>query len=69
MTTTAKRRKKIERIENFGDDGWWLYYGRGWKSATDPVGCLHQEHEDTKREVMRLAKIALPCNCEDCKAD
>ncbi len=56
---------KIKEIYR-DDDGWWLAYNPGWQSSNDP-GC-HGEHEDTKREVLALAKNALPCDCEDCKA-
>lgn len=48
-------------------DGWWLAYAPGWKSSTDAVGACHMEHEDTKREVLALAKDAMPCDCAECR--
>lgn len=63
MAKTAK----IEEIYR-DHDGWWLHYAPGWKSSADPVGAWHGEREDTKREVLALAKDALPCDCVECKA-
>jgi hypothetical protein len=52
------------------EDGWWAYYGPGTRSVLssdrDP---LHSDHEDTKRELMKLVKAAEPCKCKDCVKD
>lgn len=58
--------KKVELIMH-DDDGWWLYYNPGWKSSNDPVAPTHLEHEDTKREVIALAKEAMKCDCDECQ--
>lgn len=50
------------------EDGWWAYYADGWKSSTDTVGAQHTDHADTKREIMRLVRSAIPCNCKQCTA-
>ena len=47
-------------------DGWWAYYPVGWKSSSDPMGCVHADHEDTKRELLSMVAAAIPCDCEDC---
>jgi len=52
------------------EDGWWAYYKPGTRSMLssdrDP---LHSDHEDTKRELMKLVKAAEPCTCKDCVKD
>lgn len=48
-------------------DGWWAYYPSGWCSWIDP-GC-HADHEDTKKELMAMARNARPCDCKDCEFD
>lgn len=55
---------KIEHDE----DGWWAYYPPGYKSAADPMGALHQDHEDSRPELVIVARMALPCGCsEECR--
>lgn len=59
---------RIADYEVSGEDGsHWVYYKRGWRSYSDPIGCLHQDHEDTLREIAQCVKWARPCDCEDCK--
>lgn len=48
------------------DDGWWATYKPGWKSASDPVGALHGDHESTKAALMKAIRLAIPCTCPDC---
>lgn len=50
-------------------DGWWAWYRGGWKSAIDPVGACHLDHESTKREIMERVRDAIPCDCPDCQRD
>lgn len=63
----AKRTDPIIESIYKDDDGWWVAYKPGWKSSTDPVGELHSEHEDTKRQVMALVRKAMRCDCVDCQ--
>ena len=51
------------------DDGWWAYYSAGWCSGSDFMGASHQDHEDTKREIMKAVRAAVKCTCEKCKKD
>lgn len=53
--------------ERGSDNGIWLYYRAGWKSASDPMGCQHQDHEDTVQELAVCARDAVRCDCDDCK--
>lgn len=47
-------------------DGYWIYFKPGWRSATDPVACVHGVVEDRKRDAMSGG--VLPCDCDDCQA-
>lgn len=60
--------RKVKRISR-DIDGWWIEYNPGWKSNTDPMGCVHGEHEDTEREVLELAQNALRCDCFECSME
>jgi hypothetical protein len=48
------------------EDGFWIYYGKGFKSSTDPVGVQHQDHADTRMEAEEMAQDAIACRCEEC---
>lgn len=52
--------------ERESDNGIWVYYANGWKSYTDPLGCLHQDHEDTITELAYHARNVMPCDCAEC---
>ncbi len=61
-----------DRIEDYSDErgsgnGIWIYYKRGYKSHSDPMGCLHQDHEDTVAKLASCARHALRCNCNYCR--
>ena len=63
----AGRPSKIQTLYRAGDDGtWWVDYKPGWKSASDPLGCVHGDHEDTKAEITRCIAYAVPCDCDEC---
>lgn len=63
----AGRPSKIQTLYRAGDDGtWWVDYKPGWKSANDPLGCVHGDHEDTKAEITRCIADAVPCDCDEC---
>ncbi len=66
--TLKKYESKISDYENdtAQDNGHWVYYAAGWKSYTDPMGCLHQDHEDTIKELATCARYALKCDCAEC---
>ena len=53
--------------ERGSDNGIWVYYVLGYKSYTDAIGCLHQEHEDTVSEVADHGRNRLKCDCDECK--
>jgi hypothetical protein len=60
-------RAKLLVADEFRDsDGYWITLKRGWKNGQDPVGTLHQIHEDTKREAYSWLSSALPCDCAEC---
>jgi hypothetical protein len=66
-------RRYADRIEDysderFGDNGIWIYYVPGWKSYSDPMGCLHQDHEDNVTRLRECARTAEPCRCDECVA-
>jgi len=64
-----KQKQNVIAVEVEKDeDGWWAYYADGWKSSTDAVGAQHTDHADTKREIMKLVRSAIPCNCKQCEA-
>jgi hypothetical protein len=63
--------KYADKIDEVEDDrqqqnGWWVYLKHGWKSDSDPLGCVHQIHEDTVAECVACLKSVLPCECDDC---
>lgn len=47
-----------------GGDGYWVSLKIGWKSADDPIGCVHCIHEDSRRECYAIG--VLPCDCKEC---
>lgn len=65
MKGMRQRKATIECDE----DGWWAYYGPGWKSGTDPVGNCHIDHAETKTEITALVRSAMKCSCEQCQKD
>lgn len=52
--------------ERSNDNGIWLYYKLGWKSWSDPLGCQHQDHEDTVKELVYCVRNAIKCDCSEC---
>lgn len=48
-----------------GGDGYWIALKPGWKSAEDPVGCVHIIHGDTR--ALAHAVDVMPCACDDCR--
>lgn len=63
-----------DRIAEYSDErhgnnnnGIWIYYKLGWKSYLDPMGCLHQDHEDTVKGLATCARYAIRCDCAECK--
>ena len=70
----SRIREHIERMahvesvsdERGSDDGVWAYYRPGWKSASDPLGAVHADHEDNWSELRQVAKEAVVCKCEEC---
>ena len=72
MQLPKSLQRYASRIADYSDErssgnGIWLYYKRGWKSLSDPMGCLHQDHEDTVKELVSCARAMLKCDCNDCK--
>ncbi len=69
--TLQKFADKISDYENdtAQDNGHWVYYRSGWKSHDDPIGVIHQDHEDTITELAQCARYAIPCDCDECQAD
>jgi hypothetical protein len=43
-----------------------LYLAKGWKSASDPMGEVHQGNGRTVQECREDAR-PIPCNCEWCQ--
>jgi hypothetical protein len=66
-------RRYAARIEDYSDErdgnndnGVWVYYVPGWKSDRDPMGCLHQDHEDNITIIRECVRVAQPCDCQEC---
>lgn len=68
ITKPRKIKPIIAEVEK-DEDGYWAYYKPGYKSATDPIGAQHWDHEDTRREIMSLVKSAIKCDCDECKKE
>ena len=50
---------------NEGEDGHWIALRSGWKWAGDPVGAVHQIHEDTRTKAWH--ERVMQCDCSDCR--
>lgn len=53
--------------ERGSQNGIWAYFIPGIKSGGDPLGCVHQEHENTPSELANALVYVRPCDCEDCR--
>lgn len=49
------------------EDGYWIALKSGWQDRYNPT--CHTIHEDSKREVVSIARDAIPCNCRECQND
>lgn len=57
--------KHIDTLDH-DEDGFWVYYAKGRKSASDPLGAQHSDVADTRKERDRMIADAIPCDCADC---
>lgn len=66
--TLQRFSSKIQSMDDERDtqNGYWIYLRRGWKSGNDPIGCVHQEHEDTLTALVGRMYSVLPCDCAEC---
>lgn len=53
--------------ERNSDNGIWLFYVPGIKSGSDPIGCVHQEHEETVTELLSCVRSRVQCDCGECR--
>jgi hypothetical protein len=55
--------KRVSYLDH-DQDGWWLGLKDGWQDRYNP-GC-HTINENSKREVIAIARDAIVCDCPDC---
>lgn len=58
------QRTHIREEWSEGDDGYWIALKTGWKWEGDPVGAVHQIHEDTRAKA--YSEGVERCRCKDC---
>lgn len=49
------------------EDGYWIYYAKGRKSGSDPLGSQHSDVANTRKERDQMIAESLPCDCDECK--
>jgi hypothetical protein len=55
--------------ERSSDSGIHVAYKSGWKSFTDPLGCVHGDVSDNVKKALYYVRAAEPCDCDECKKD
>ena len=70
LKLSKKTLAKVQAVDDERGDrnGLWVIYRPGWKSGTDAYGAQHQDHYDTIAEARQAANGAMPCDCDECKA-
>lgn len=63
--------KHASRIADYSDErdagnGIHIAYEYGWKSSSDPLGCVHGEIVDSISEAAAVVRYAERCNCNEC---
>lgn len=57
------------RIDSFyvdGDGLMFIGYKNGWKSYSDPLGCVHGDTAADMLEAISWVKSAVKCDCKEC---
>ena len=52
--------------ERIGNEYIFIDYVRGWKSGSDPLGCVHGDMAANIKEAVLRVGDALPCDCPEC---